>query len=436
MLVCSATLIWTDFHVVAVPGRFEEGIAEAEGEQVLDRLLAQVVVDAVDLRFVEILVHQRVQLDRGVEVVPEGFLDHQARPALAAVQPRLAQRLDGPFERSRRKGEVQDAVAARAFSLKGFDARGKRLEILGDGHVDRLVMQALVAPVRVGGRQAQLAERFARPGAELLVVQRLVARHAEDLAVPRQGAVLLHAKERGQQFLAHEVARAAEDHEDAGIARGLLHFDRSLTGSHRAILLPAPDAGLSAPCLSAVNRASGAAPGARLCDRHCKGGSVEIGVPPDSRANPERRPYAPSPTVYCFRPAPMTVQAACKDAPKAGVDWNGCEKQRLMLGKADLKGARIVGAELDGTDLANANLAGADLSRASLDRVRLSGADLGGREAGGSDRLSGKPERGQARRCGPHQGGADPLEPEVCRSYQREPREGRVSRAPRSKARR
>ncbi len=76
--------------------------------------------------------------------------------------------------------------------------------------------------------------------------------------------------------------------------------------------------------------------------------------------------------------APLVAQAACSDEPKAKVDWSGCEKQRLIMGKANLQGARLGGAQFDGSDFAQANLAGADLSKSSLDRVRLSGADLAG----------------------------------------------------------
>ncbi len=45
-----------DLHVVdvaPVPERLEDAVAEAEDEQVADGLLAQVVVDAIDLRLVE-----------------------------------------------------------------------------------------------------------------------------------------------------------------------------------------------------------------------------------------------------------------------------------------------------------------------------------------------------------------------------------------------
>ena len=40
-------------HVATVPDRLEDAVGEAEDEQVADGVLAQVVVDAVDLRLVE-----------------------------------------------------------------------------------------------------------------------------------------------------------------------------------------------------------------------------------------------------------------------------------------------------------------------------------------------------------------------------------------------
>lgn len=73
---------------------------------------------------------------------------------------------------------------------------------------------------------------------------------------------------------------------------------------------------------------------------------------------------------------PTGAHAGCDDPPAAGVQWQDCEKHRLILRKADLTGAKLAGADFNGSDLESAKLAGADLSRASLDRVRLSQADL------------------------------------------------------------
>ncbi len=48
-------------HVARVPYGLEQSVREAESQDVLDGLLAQVVVDAVDLRLGEVLPQRRVQ---------------------------------------------------------------------------------------------------------------------------------------------------------------------------------------------------------------------------------------------------------------------------------------------------------------------------------------------------------------------------------------
>ena len=64
---------------VAVPDPLEDGVAEAEDEDVLHRLLAEVVVDAEDLRLVEDVMQGALQLARGVQVTAERLLDDQPR---------------------------------------------------------------------------------------------------------------------------------------------------------------------------------------------------------------------------------------------------------------------------------------------------------------------------------------------------------------------
>ena len=73
---------------------------------------------------------------------------------------------------------------------------------------------------------------------------------------------------------------------------------------------------------------------------------------------------------------PLAAFAGCDDAPGPGVDWNSCEKYRLLLRKADLRGAKLGATDLNGSDLESANLAGADLSRTNLANAKLAGAKL------------------------------------------------------------
>ncbi len=80
-----------DLHVVdelAVPDRLEDAVREAQRQHVLDRLLAEVVVDPEDLVLAEPAVEQVVQLARGGEVVAERLLDDQPHPALLRARAR------------------------------------------------------------------------------------------------------------------------------------------------------------------------------------------------------------------------------------------------------------------------------------------------------------------------------------------------------------
>ena len=100
-----------DLHmvdVVAVPDRLEQAVGEAQRHDVLDRLLAEEMVDPVDLAS-----RRSTRQDVGVqrlgrgEVVAERLLDHHAPPALLpslvlVEQPglRRAARRSAPKKRS------------------------------------------------------------------------------------------------------------------------------------------------------------------------------------------------------------------------------------------------------------------------------------------------------------------------------------------------
>ncbi len=72
-----------DLHVVDVlapPHGLEERVGEPEDEQVLHRLLAEVVIDAEDLRLVERRRDGVVERARALEVVAERLLEDDAGP--------------------------------------------------------------------------------------------------------------------------------------------------------------------------------------------------------------------------------------------------------------------------------------------------------------------------------------------------------------------
>ena len=75
--------------VLAVPDRLEEAVGEAQGEDVLRRLLAEEVVDAEDLVLVEDLVDASLSSRADARSVPNGFSmitrARSARPASPSI---------------------------------------------------------------------------------------------------------------------------------------------------------------------------------------------------------------------------------------------------------------------------------------------------------------------------------------------------------------
>ena len=77
-----------DLHVVdvfLVEQRLEDAVGEPQHQDVLDRLLAEVVVDAVDLPLVEDLRDRVVDGARAVQIAADRLLDDQPRERLVAV---------------------------------------------------------------------------------------------------------------------------------------------------------------------------------------------------------------------------------------------------------------------------------------------------------------------------------------------------------------
>src|SRR5580658_6890601 len=82
--------------IARVPNRLEDAVTEAEREQILHRLLTEVMIDAIDLLLLEDLLDFLVERDRRFEIVAKGFFDNHPppAPALFADQARVAELLD------------------------------------------------------------------------------------------------------------------------------------------------------------------------------------------------------------------------------------------------------------------------------------------------------------------------------------------------------
>ena len=105
-----------DLHVVdvaPVPDRLEDPVGEAEDQQVLHGLFAQVVIDPVDPVLLERAAQLPVQLAGRGQVAPEGFLHHHPPPAVVVLggQPAASQLLHHRREQLGGGGQVEEDVA-------------------------------------------------------------------------------------------------------------------------------------------------------------------------------------------------------------------------------------------------------------------------------------------------------------------------------------
>src|SRR2546429_8711326 len=71
--------------VAPVPDRFEDPVGETEDQDVLHRLFAEVMIDAVDLLLGEHRVDRLVESLGALQVVPERLFDHDPLPTLASL---------------------------------------------------------------------------------------------------------------------------------------------------------------------------------------------------------------------------------------------------------------------------------------------------------------------------------------------------------------
>lgn len=123
-----------DLHVVDVlapPHGLEHRIRETHGKDALHGVLAEKVIDAIDLRFVCVTQYVRIEIARGREVRAERLFDHETPEAPFALrvffqQAKLAETFDDRPEKAGAHREVEDRIAVRRF----LDALLERFECI------------------------------------------------------------------------------------------------------------------------------------------------------------------------------------------------------------------------------------------------------------------------------------------------------------------
>ena len=170
-----------DLHVVdeiAVPDRLKEAIGEAEGEDVLRRLLAEEMVDAEDLVLGEDRVQLSVQRLGAFEIRAERLFHHDMR---ALDEFGLVEHAHGGERGVRRHAEImEELVVAFAGDHRPVDGRPQRAR----AGLERQVVEArLELGPRVHPRRPIVLalDRLAGDGAKGLDVD-VVEGNADDVA--------------------------------------------------------------------------------------------------------------------------------------------------------------------------------------------------------------------------------------------------------------
>ena len=144
----SATVIWT-VDRLAAPGPLNHRVGEPEDQDVLHRLLAEVVVDPEHLRLVEDLAHRATELTGARQVVPDRLLEHDPRllPEAALADP-ADDRRDGG---GRRAAIEQPPTLAAKLGVERHEALAQRPEgvrvVERRGDVGEPSRERLPAPV-------------------------------------------------------------------------------------------------------------------------------------------------------------------------------------------------------------------------------------------------------------------------------------------------
>ena len=213
--------------VFLVPERFEDLVGEPQGEDVLDGLLAEIVVDAENLPFRERAGQRVVQLLRGGQTAAKRFLDDDALRRGAGRfrvdQAIRAQLFDDADELRGGGGEIKETIARRAALgveflqelLEFLVARGiAKLRLMVKDRLRQRIPHRGVDRLEARG----LGDGVAQLRAEL-VVGLGPAGEPDDGKRLRELAFVGQIVEGRDKLAVGEVTRRAKDHQRARLGR-------------------------------------------------------------------------------------------------------------------------------------------------------------------------------------------------------------------------
>ena len=221
--------------VLLIEKRFEDAVGEPEHQDVLDRFLTQIVIDAVDLPLVEDGGDRIVDRASRGQIASDRLLDDQPRERRRIGrpdEPRGGEVLDRGYEHRRRHRQVIDAVAGQVtLVLDGVEVCAERSVHRRVVEGPLVVEQRLREPLPVGvfgWTPGELGRAVFGEVPIRLVGERLTS-DTHDRKAGRKQTVDVKVVERGQQLAMRKIAGAAEDHD-----RDRVNDDGGFRVSHRA----------------------------------------------------------------------------------------------------------------------------------------------------------------------------------------------------------
>jgi len=210
-----------DLHIVdilAIPQRLEQGIAEAKGEDVLHGLLAEEVIDPIDLLFRKDSQQDAVEDLGSFQVASEGFFHDDSRPPPIFRQSRLSDPVRNGRDQSRRNGHVEDSRSPLTPGC--VEVLESLLQVL----VGRVIGEIGMNVMKMRGKRRPRFVHRVRPPGELLhprtkmiavaVLVHFLNINADHREVLGHLPVDKERMQRRHQLPPRQIPPAAEDHHD------------------------------------------------------------------------------------------------------------------------------------------------------------------------------------------------------------------------------
>ena len=213
--------------VISVPQRFENTVRKTERQNILYGFFAEIMIDSIDLPFLERMVNFLIQFAGGFQIAAEGFFDDEAPPVVTALDPGhavVAQLFANYPEDARRCGKIVQPIvrAADLFAAVlqpifqslieiGFiELPADVVDVVQEFPEDRRALFTCVGEImqRFFHHLPVFFGRHGRPP------------HSHDARVLGKLLFLHGVEQRGQDFAAGKIAAAAEDDDGAGAPFG------------------------------------------------------------------------------------------------------------------------------------------------------------------------------------------------------------------------